>query len=187
MGSTYMTMAAVAVSRGLSRFCIASKHGFGPLRINGLYRFPTQVSVSAVNTLSSKCKTLVLHQPAKTFSVSSVSSAAPEIEQAGHDHVMHWNAERILSVFLLGAIPAAVVFPSSALEYIVALSLTVHSHWGVEALVVDYVRPAWFGNIIPKISLVSVYLISAMTLGGLCYFIYTDVGIVNAVKMLWKL
>jgi len=182
-----LTMAAVAALRGFSRSCASGKHGFGPLRLNGLYRFPAQISASAVNALPNTCKALVLHQPAKAFSVSPVSAAAPEIEQAGHDHVMHWNAERILSVVLLGSIPAAIAFPSSSLEYILALSLTVHSHWGVESIVCDYVRPAWFGNVIPKIALVSVYCLSALTLGGLCYFIYTDVGIINAVKMLWKL
>ena len=32
-----------------------------------------------------------------------------------------------------------------------------------------------------------VWLLSAVTLGALYYFNYTDVGIVNAIKMLWKL
>ena len=39
-----------------------------------------------------------------------------------------------------------------------------------------------------KISILSlVWLLSAVTLGALYYFNYTDVGIVNAIKMLWKL
>ena len=32
-----------------------------------------------------------------------------------------------------------------------------------------------------------VWILSAVTLGALYYFNYTDVGIVNAIKMLWKL
>ena len=32
-----------------------------------------------------------------------------------------------------------------------------------------------------------VWVLSAFTLGGLYYFAYTDVGVVNAIKMLWKL
>ena len=32
-----------------------------------------------------------------------------------------------------------------------------------------------------------VWVLSAFTLGGLYYFAYTDVGIVNAIKMLWRL
>ena len=58
---------------------------------------------------------------------------------------------------------------------------------GIEAIVVDYIRPSVFGNAIAKASVGAVYLLSAMTLGGLAYFIYTDVGLINAVKMLWKL
>ena len=32
-----------------------------------------------------------------------------------------------------------------------------------------------------------VWALSAVTLGALLYFNYTDVGIINAIKMLWKL
>jgi hypothetical protein len=32
-----------------------------------------------------------------------------------------------------------------------------------------------------------VWALSAFTLGALYYFAYTDVGIINAIKMLWKL
>lgn len=58
---------------------------------------------------------------------------------------------------------------------------------GIEAIVVDYVRPSIFGKVIPKLAVGAVYALSFFTLGGLCYFIYTDVGIINAVKLLWKL
>lgn len=51
----------------------------------------------------------------------------------------------------------------------------------------DYVRPSIFGKVIPKLAVGAVYALSFFTLGGLCYFIYTDVGIINAVKLLWKL
>ena len=85
----------------------------------------------------------------------------------------------------------------------------LHSHWGVEAIVVDYIRPSLFGGstFIPnlcvgwveikvfQLMVVSynwsysslVWILSAVTLGALYYFNYTDVGIVNAIKMLWKL
>ncbi|KAK3894560.1 hypothetical protein Pcinc_001716 [Petrolisthes cinctipes] len=152
---------------------------FASLRLNGLYR--------AVAPATSTTSQVVLPFQAKHFSVSPVTKAAPEVEQAGHDHVMHWTAERLLSVVLVGAIPAAVAIPHPAMEYFLALSMTVHSHWGVEAIVVDYIRPSLFGKIIPKLAVGAVYGLSFLTLGGLCYFIYTDVGIINAVKLLWKL
>jgi len=103
------------------------------------------------------------------------------------DHVKLWTAERVLSVGLLAAIPAAVLVPTPAVETVLALSLTLHSHWGIEALVHDYVRPAIFGAWIPRISVALVYGISAMTFAGLCFFVWADVGIVNAVAMLWRL
>ncbi|KAG7164233.1 succinate dehydrogenase [ubiquinone] cytochrome b small subunit, mitochondrial-like [Homarus americanus] len=176
-------MAALAALRRINRSCVIGSR-FGSLRLNGLYLVPSHVVVPAATQGTSQA--LVPYQ-AKPFSVSPVSHGAPEIEQAGHDHVLHWTAERILSVVLLGAIPAAIIFPTPAVESILALSMTVHSHWGIEAIVVDYIRPSLFGKIIPKLAVGAVYTLSFLTLGGLCYFIYTDVGIINAVKLLWKL
>ena len=52
---------------------------------------------------------------------------------------------------------------------------------------VDYIRPSLFGGktLIPNIAQGAVWLLSGVTLGGLYYFNYTDVGIVTAIKMLW--
>jgi succinate dehydrogenase (ubiquinone) membrane anchor subunit len=52
---------------------------------------------------------------------------------------------------------------------------------------VDYVRPIVFGNVIPKIALGALYLLSVVTLAGLLLFITNDVGIVLAIKQFWKL
>ncbi|XP_071535631.1 succinate dehydrogenase [ubiquinone] cytochrome b small subunit, mitochondrial [Panulirus ornatus] len=176
-------MATQVALRSFCRNCVPASR-FGSLKLNGLYLVPSRIISPAVTQVTSRA--LVPYQT-KPFSVSPVARAAPEIEQAGHDHVLHWTAERILSVVLLGTIPLAVAFPTPSVEYFLALSMTVHSHWGVEAIVVDYVRPSIFGKIIPKLAVGAVYVLSFVTLGGLCYFIYTDVGIVNAVKLLWKL
>ncbi len=53
----------------------------------------------------------------------------------------------------------------------------------------DYVRPVLFGGntLIPNLAQAAVWMLSAFTLGALYYFNYTDVGVVNAIKMLWKL
>jgi succinate dehydrogenase (ubiquinone) membrane anchor subunit len=56
---------------------------------------------------------------------------------------------------------------------------------GLEAIVIDYVRPIVFGNAIPKIALGLLYLMSVGCLGGLFYFIYHDIGIVNTIKRIW--
>jgi succinate dehydrogenase (ubiquinone) membrane anchor subunit len=52
---------------------------------------------------------------------------------------------------------------------------------------VDYVRPKLVGNVISKIALGSVYVLSITTLAGLFYFATNDVGIVVAIKQLWQL
>lgn len=61
----------------------------------------------------------------------------------------------------------------------------MHAHWGLEAIVVDYVRPVLFGNVVPKITHGLLILFSAATLGGLLYFIYSDIGIGKAIRKLW--
>jgi hypothetical protein len=44
-----------------------------------------------------------------------------------------------------------------------------------------------FGSVIPKLAIAALYGASIMALGGLIYFTHSDVGLVNAVKMFWKL
>ena len=82
--------------------------------------------------------------------------------------------------------PVAFVVPIPAADYLIAAAVIVHVHWGLEAIVVDYIRPSIFGQVIPKASLLLLYVLSALSLGGLFYFNYTDVGLVQALKMAWK-
>lgn len=56
---------------------------------------------------------------------------------------------------------------------------------GIEAIVLDYIRPIIFGPVIPKLSFMAVYVLSALTLGGLLYFNFTNIGVGNAIKRLW--
>lgn len=104
-----------------------------------------------------------------------------------HDHSKLWTIERAVSAGLLALIPASFWIPYPIMNYALALSLVVHVHWGVEAIVVDYIRPALFGEIIPKGALALTYLLSIVALGGLFYFNYTDVGLVQAIRMIAKL
>lgn len=103
-----------------------------------------------------------------------------------HDHSKLWNLERIVSGSLLAVIPGAFLINSPWLDYVLALSLVAHVHWGIEAITVDYVRPALFGLTVPKLALGAVYLLSALTLAGLFYFNYTDVGLTTAIKMFFN-
>lgn len=103
-----------------------------------------------------------------------------------HAHDRLWKAERYLSLGLLGVLPTAAVVSNPVMDYAVALSLVVHVHWGVEAIVTDYIRPSIFGPTIPKISIALVYVLSSLALGGLFMFNYTDVGLSQATRMLAK-
>ena len=93
-----------------------------------------------------------------------------------HNHSKIWVFEKICSAALLAVIPAALAFPNPILDYALALSLVAHVHWGFEAIVVDYIRPSLVGPVIPKISLVALYLVSIWALAGLFYMNYSDVG-----------
>ena len=51
----------------------------------------------------------------------------------------------------------------------------------------DYVRPILFGNVVPKIALGGVYVLSVVTLAGLLQLIYSDIGLANTVRKIWSL
>lgn len=57
---------------------------------------------------------------------------------------------------------------------------------GIEAIATDYVRYL-AGAALARIAIALVYSLSVLTLGGLFYFNYTDVGLSQAIRMLWKL
>ncbi|KAK2119944.1 hypothetical protein P7K49_001330 [Saguinus oedipus] len=96
---------------------------------------------------------------------------------------LHWTSERVVSVLLLGLLPAAYLNPCSAMDYSLAATLTLHGHWGLGQVVTDYVH----GDASQKAAKAGLLALSALTFAGLCYFNYHDVGICKAVAMLWKL
>ncbi|XP_007422686.2 succinate dehydrogenase [ubiquinone] cytochrome b small subunit, mitochondrial, partial [Python bivittatus] len=96
---------------------------------------------------------------------------------------LHWTSERAVSILLLGLLPAAYLYPGVAVDYSLAATLTLHGHWGLGQLVTDYVH----GETSIKLANAGLYLLSAVTFAGLCYFNYHDVGICRAVAMLWSL
>ncbi len=103
------------------------------------------------------------------------------------NHSKLWTIERYLSIGLLAVIPVSFMTSMPAMNYLLALSLVTHIHWGIEAIVADYIRPNIFGKLIPKIALTTVYLLSMLSLGGLFYFNYTDVGLIQAIRMIAKM
>ncbi len=119
----------------------------------------------------------------------SLKAAAAEEEgcKSASDYARLWTIERAVTIGMTGIMPLAFIFPSNIMDYLLAFSLTLHAHWGLEAVVVDYLRPKVVGPFAAKAAVALVHVVSALTLGGLFYFNYSDVGLVQCIKMLWKL
>lgn len=122
-----------------------------------------------------------LVEAAKQFSTTSV------VRSAHGDHSKIWTAERFLSAGMVGILPAAMLMPSPLLDTLMAVAIVMHMHWGIEAIVVDYIRPVIFGPVIPKVGVVLVYVLSIAVLAGLLNLIFNDVGLANSIRMFWKL
>lgn len=120
----------------------------------------------------------------RDFSTTKSSLSA---DHSKSDHTTLWTIERFLSGVLLAVIPAAYLIPSPALEYALVLSIVMHSHWGIEALVVDYARPEVVGVAIAKVFHLSVYILSIVTLAGLMNLILNGGGVVEGTRKLWAL
>jgi succinate dehydrogenase (ubiquinone) membrane anchor subunit len=116
----------------------------------------------------------------KTVSLELVRKSSSNVSSASSTH---WKVERILSAVLLGLIPAALVLENNILDYALAASLVLHSHWGLECIVTDYVH----GPTMPKMAMGLLYVVSALTLAGLFYLNYKDIGLTKAVKKIWSL
>lgn len=87
----------------------------------------------------------------------------------------------------MGVVPLALVAPSQPLEYILAVSIVVHSHWGLEAIVTDYIRESVFGGFLPKAAHGLLLAFSAVTLAGLFLMAHNDQGLAKSVRKIWAL
>jgi succinate dehydrogenase (ubiquinone) membrane anchor subunit len=114
-------------------------------------------------------------------------SVSPVRMSGGLSHVTIWQWERILGIGMLGIIPAAIAYPSQIGDVAMAVTMVVHAHWGLDAIVTDYIRPILFGNLIPPMAHGFLLLFSAATLGGLFLMIYNDVGIAKTIRNFWAI
>lgn len=58
----------------------------------------------------------IVHQPVATMA----GLAAPA----------HWKIERVVAVAMLAIIPGSFVYDTQIMNYLLAASLAIHSHWG---------------------------------------------------------
>ncbi|XP_026498924.2 succinate dehydrogenase [ubiquinone] cytochrome b small subunit, mitochondrial [Vanessa tameamea] len=146
----------------------------------------TERTIATINSLKNsllKSETTPIMNSVRSFRTSVVRLSG----EKAHDHSKLWVVERFTSVLLVPLIPIALIAPNKVLDSLMAILITAHSFWGLEAIAVDYVRASIFGPVIPKIAIGLVYLISIATLGGLFYVITHDIGIANSVRQLWSI
>lgn len=120
-------------------------------------------------------------QGLRQISLSSVCRSAHG------DHSKLWTIERGVSAALLAILPAALAFPSKSLDILLAVTVVMHTHWGLEAILVDYVRPVLFGPSLPKLVPLVTMTFSAIFLGLLLYNIFTDIGISQSIRKFWAI
>jgi len=105
---------------------------------------------------------------------------------------VHWTMERVFSISTLAVIPVAFALSHPFTDSLLALSTVIHTHWGLEAIAIDYLCRNLIMNkpvspMVGKIGRGLVYLISIITLAGLIHFNYNDVGLTKAIKMYWAM
>uniref|UniRef100_A0A0A9WVI8 Succinate dehydrogenase [ubiquinone] cytochrome b small subunit n=1 Tax=Lygus hesperus TaxID=30085 RepID=A0A0A9WVI8_LYGHE len=132
-----------------------------------------------------KAKPLGLLSKVQSFSTSSAVLASGGVDH--HDHSKIWTLERLLSIALMPVVPLGIMYPNILLDLIMSVAIVMHVHWGVEAVVVDYVRPIIFGKVIPKISLGLVYVFSVVLLLGLLNLSFRGQGIGNSINTIWSM
>lgn len=174
----------------LSRTCLKGLKGL----TNGSSAVCLQRYSTLNNSLARTMKFSQLQNTQPNFFISpqllrnfSTTQSKLSGDHSKSDHTTLWTIERFLSAALIAVIPAAYVIPSTALEYALVVSIVMHSHWGIEALVVDYARPAVVGAALAKIFHLSVYILSIITLGGLMNLILNGGGVVEGTKKLWAI
>ncbi|XP_040181999.1 succinate dehydrogenase [ubiquinone] cytochrome b small subunit, mitochondrial isoform X1 [Rana temporaria] len=125
----------------------------------------------------------VLPQDRPSFQGSLIHVSSNRQAAGSKGASLHWTGERVLSVALLGLLPAAYMYPGGVMDYSLAAAVTLHGHWGLGQVVTDYVH----GDTKVKLANTGLLALSSLTFAGLCYFNYHDVGICKAVAMLWSL
>jgi len=142
---------------------------------------PLRLTSTNLSQLVSNSPTALLRRQALVQNILT-----KRVLSSSHDHSKLWVVEKAVSVGLLAVIPAAFLTQCSVLDYLLAVSLVAHCHWGMEAIVIDYIRPSICGPVIPKVAIAGMWMLSFAALAGLFYLNYSDVGLSTAVKMIAK-
>merc|ERR1719397_859246 len=95
-----------------------------------------------------------LNKLSLTRQLPQLSFATSSARASSGDHVKMWSAERLVSVAQVPACILPFIVTTPLTDAMFCTLAVLHSHWGIEALVVDYVRPSLFNGstVIPNIS-----------------------------------
>jgi len=129
-------------------------------------------SFCLTNTVSRKN---VLH----TSSTSQQLFTVPMNRKEG---ASHWFAERGLSVALLVLLPVGCIYPHPLIDWSLAPALSLHTYWGVNAIIADYTPP-----VIAPAAKFGWKAASVLGFAGLLYINFNDVGLCKILQMMLKL
>ncbi|XP_041369310.1 succinate dehydrogenase [ubiquinone] cytochrome b small subunit, mitochondrial-like [Gigantopelta aegis] len=144
-----------------------------------LYQFQYGISKQAIAT----------NTPAMSSSVPEFLRArrgpfTPKEKRAGGHLMMastHWKVERIVMLSMIPIMPGAILFAGPIMDYALSTVVFLHGFWGIEGVLSDYLM-----KFVPWVQYVW-YGISILAFAGLIHFNYSDVGVTQAIKMLWSL
>lgn len=106
-------------------------------------------------------------------------------EEKRGDHAMmastHWKIERLLAISMLGVMPACLFVQGPIMDTLLSITVLLHGFWGVDGVLTDYLE-----KFVPWIHY-PWYLITIAGLAGLFYFNYNDVGVCEAIRMVWRM
>lgn len=100
----------------------------------------------------------------------------------------NWSQSRDLhhytSYFLALGIPASLVFGgpvSTVVDFCAGVIIPTHFHLGMRSVIIDYIHP------IPtqRMALGALAAVTVLTMVGLTYFNYNDIGLTGAIKNLY--
>jgi len=167
------------VFRGMQRAAISS---------GGLRSFTTFTvrPVISGNQCRFTCVPSFQVQPfMRTASAAAQLSAQPKHPQGSNS--LHWTLERVCDVALLPLLPFAFYTDNRIANYALIMLVGIHVHWGMESIVVDYMRPRVVGKAGYYTSLGFVYLLTFGIFAGLLRLNYSEVPPTKAIKKLWTL
>ncbi|XP_052737694.1 succinate dehydrogenase [ubiquinone] cytochrome b small subunit, mitochondrial-like [Bicyclus anynana] len=107
-------------------------------------------------------------------------------DEKPHDHAKLWIVEKGTNAALVVLIPFGLLIPNRLFDTILAILITAHAYWGLEACVVEYVRVLLFGLQLPKVAMGVVYAVTALMLGGLLFLNFNDIGLCRGFWRIWR-